>query len=134
MSTPLLIREYRMANMRPSMTEGDKLRLKKDGFDFMDITDHVNLGRYTTHVTEVEASAPVLSAIGDAKLSIRTMLDGVNDTHLRLDIAHLSSFWTRNYRSRWGLLSSNWIYEKVDSVRTISVKFGIVTEFNIRRY
>ena len=45
------------------MTEGDKLRLRAEGFDFMDITEHQNLGsiRRALPPTQLPSALPEIS-------------------------------------------------------------------------
>ncbi|KAL1744154.1 Zn-dependent exopeptidase [Schizophyllum fasciatum] len=99
------------------MTEGDKLRLKQQGREFMDITEHPNLGRLNAQrpqpMVKPELSSSAFQGVGAA----RGLLAGeITTEHLRADIAKLSSFWNRNYRSNWGLLSSNWVFDHVSSI------------------
>ena len=100
------------------MTEGDKLRLKKAGHDFMDITDHPDLGQRNSLRARVKTDLPSVGLTKETKSFTRAMMDDLDDKHLRADIAKLSSFWNRNYRSPWGLLSSNWIHDQVEAVRS----------------
>jgi len=99
------------------MTEGDKFRLKKAGYNFMDITDHPNLGQINAQKTLTNHFLLDSNPVDDqTKSSIKSMMMELDDKHLRADIAKLSSFWNRNYRSNWGLSSSNWIYDQVEAV------------------
>jgi leucyl aminopeptidase len=99
------------------MTEGDKYRLKKAGYNFMDITDHPNLGQIN-HQRGLANAVSLDNPIDDkTKSSIKAMMTGLDDKHLRADIAKLSSFWNRNYKSHWGLSSSDWIHDQVEAVR-----------------
>jgi leucyl aminopeptidase len=104
------------------MTEGNKFRLKKAGHDFMDITDHPDLGQHNSQRQRVKADLPSVGLSEQAKSSIKAMLIDLDDKHLRADIAKLSSFWNRNYRSTWGLLSSNWIYDQVQAVSKYNLR------------
>jgi leucyl aminopeptidase len=99
------------------MTEGDKYRLKKAGYNFMDITDHPNLGQINSQ-RALTNGVSLNNPIDDkTKSSIKAMMQGLDDKHLKADIAKLSSFWNRSYKSHWGLSSSNWIYDQVEAVR-----------------
>jgi leucyl aminopeptidase len=99
------------------MTEGDKYRLKKTGYNFMDITDHPNLGQINRQRALTNAVSLNNPIDDKTKSSIKAMMTGLDDKHLRADIAKLSSFWNRSYKSHWGLSSSNWIYDQVEAVR-----------------
>ncbi|KAL1686675.1 Zn-dependent exopeptidase [Schizophyllum commune] len=98
------------------MTEGDKLRLKQQGLEFMDITEHPTLGALNAQRPQRFVNPePKLSA--QSSDAVRALLAGeITTDHLRADITKLSSFWTRSYRSNWGLLSSNWVYDHVSSI------------------
>ena len=104
------------------MTEGDKLRLKQQGLEFMDITEHPNLGALNAQRPQRFVNPePKLSA--QSSDAVRALLAGeITTDHMRADITKLSSFWTRSYRSNWGLLSSNWVYDHVSSVRPLLTK------------
>ena len=101
------------------MTEGDKLRLKQQGLEFMDITEHPSLGALNAQRPQRFVNPePKLSA--QSSDAIRALLAGeITSDHLRADITKLSSFWNRSYRSNWGLLSSNWVFDHVSSVRPL---------------
>lgn len=105
------------------MTEGDKLRLKKAGYAFMDITDHPDLGILNVK-TKTNILSPSLRLHGSDETFVKAMMEDLDDTHLRADIAKLSSFWNRSYRSRWGLLSSNWIHDQAEAVCIICYYSG----------
>ena len=86
----------------------------------MDVTDHPELGMLNANK---EKRAWYLKPLTEElKAAIKSMLADpeINDAHLRKDLTKLSSFWNRSYRSPWGLLSSDWIYERVGDVSTQS--------------
>jgi len=80
----------------------------------MDITDHPHLGSINSQRTFTELFHDTEIT---EKSSVKSLFEGVDDTYLRKDIAKLSSFWNRNYRSPWGLASSNWVHDTVYKVR-----------------
>ncbi|KAI4521650.1 Zn-dependent exopeptidase [Schizophyllum commune Loenen D] len=99
------------------MTEGDKLRLRAEGHDFMDITDHQDLGfvRRALPPTQLPAALPEISI--DALGEIVRLTDDLTDyTQMQDDLANLTSFWTRSYRSLWGARSSDWLYGYVGDI------------------
>ncbi len=129
---PLNLRSRRLvqlfnetANSPRWITEGDKYWLRLQGVKFMDVTDHSRLGSLNQLRQEFVPSRKI-----DYKTSLPThpfnvdyiqrTFDSLNTTDLKLDIAKLSSFWNRNYRSPWGLASSNWIYESAENVSAVS--------------
>jgi bacterial leucyl aminopeptidase len=97
------------------MTEGDKLRLKKAGSDFMDITDNQLLGAVNALRVRPQQAYDFDATAADEVDRLMLGLDDAVD-YLKADITKLSSFWTRSYRSQWGVLSSNWIHSQVSEV------------------
>ena len=90
--------------------------MKKNGVHFMDVTDHLDLGERNKR-----RSAPASfsqTPIQAADADIVSILDDLEDAipHMREDIMKLSSFWTRNAYSPWGLASSDWVYDHVSEV------------------
>ncbi|KZP14543.1 Zn-dependent exopeptidase [Athelia psychrophila] len=106
-------------------SEGDKLRLKKDGYSFMDITDHQDLGELNKQRLRTAAVSPTLTI--NAKSTVDAMTAELNTRHLREDLEVLSSFWTRNYYTHWGLRSSNWIHDQVEKVLATSPTAAVKT-------
>ncbi|KZP19025.1 Zn-dependent exopeptidase [Athelia psychrophila] len=101
-------------------SEGDKLRLKKDGVSFMDVTDNQRLGELNAQRLTTKSIQP-LQVLEERKLAVQSMFPADLDaTHLKADIEKLSSFWNRSYRSQWGLLSSNWIYDQAEAILNTS--------------
>ncbi|KZV93709.1 Zn-dependent exopeptidase [Exidia glandulosa HHB12029] len=100
------------------MTEGDKLRLKRAGRDFMDITDQPNLGSYNAQRQSMlyteQSLLPALPASQRERL--HAAMQVLDEQNLRDDIAVLSAFWNRNYRSDWGRKSSHWVFEHVQGI------------------
>ncbi len=106
------------------IAEGDKYRFRLQGVKFMDITDHPYLGALNHRLQKLKR--PVHLRRCDPSMSsptpasniglIHRAFDSLNATHLKSDIRKLTSFWSREYHSRWGAASSNWIYESVNKV------------------
>uniref|UniRef100_D8QF49 Peptide hydrolase n=1 Tax=Schizophyllum commune (strain H4-8 / FGSC 9210) TaxID=578458 RepID=D8QF49_SCHCM len=89
------------------MTEGDKLRLRAEGYDFMDITNHQDLGSIRRALPPAQ-----LPSADDVNL-----VPGLADyTQMQDDLGNLTSFWTRSYRSLWGARSSDWLYGYVGEI------------------
>ncbi|EJD54524.1 Zn-dependent exopeptidase [Auricularia subglabra TFB-10046 SS5] len=103
-----------------TMTEGDKLRLKRQGKAFIDITEHPDLGALNAHrasLRRVKAPRVLEMSLDDAERSrVRKAIEVLDEQHLRDDIAVLSGFWNRNYRSEWGRRSSHWVFEHVQGI------------------
>lgn len=84
----------------------------------MDVTDHPDLGALNAQrLRTVDLKQETLLAHNlSAHEDVLEMIEDLDDSHLRKDIAKLSSFWNRSYRSAWGLASSNWVYDTIDTV------------------
>lgn len=104
------------------MTEGEKLRLKKNGYSFMDITEHPELEQLNVQSAAVNVVPLSVGVTEHTKSLINSMAGDLDDQHLRADLAKLSSFWNRNYRSPWGLLSSNWIFDQALAVSSLNAR------------
>ncbi|KAH7106739.1 Zn-dependent exopeptidase [Auriculariales sp. MPI-PUGE-AT-0066] len=112
------------------MTEGDKLRLKRLGTAFMDITDHEDLGRVNAMRPSQLHSAPVeLSNDDTVKKTIEKLFEPLDDSHLRADIKELTAFYNRNYKSDNGRKSSDWVFDHVSSIVSKSTLKTSVTKF-----
>ncbi|KZV80607.1 Zn-dependent exopeptidase [Exidia glandulosa HHB12029] len=99
------------------MTEGDKLHLKRQGREFMDVTDHPSLGALNAQRASLVHARPPVSALANSTRDrLHAVMDSLDDKHLRKDIEILSSFWNRNYRSLWGKRSSEWIFSHVEDI------------------
>jgi leucyl aminopeptidase len=57
------------------------------------------------------------------KQSVKALMENLDDKHLRADIAKLTSFWNRSYKSPYGLASSEWLYSHVESVGFLRFSF-----------
>lgn len=104
------------------MTEGDKLRLKRAGRSFMDITEHTDLGALNAQRPSQLHSSRALSPMlpPSDKERLRAAMEVLDEQNLRDDIATLSSFWNRNYRSEWGRKSSHWIFKHVQGILNVT--------------
>ncbi|KAF7968213.1 hypothetical protein HWV62_31647 [Athelia sp. TMB] len=100
---------------RSSASEGEKLRLRKAGLAFMDITDHAHLGTLNAQRPRPRTpTSPTLNA--RAQAAVARMTARLNTAHLRADLGALSAFWTRAYFTYWGARSSDWIYAQVEQI------------------
>jgi len=115
-------------------TEGEKLRLKKAGKSFIDVTDHPRLGEL--NLARIRTDSLPGSSLGfdhvAPKESVKAMISEIDDAHLRKDIAKLSSFWNRSYRSPWGLASSNWVHDTVRDLLNSTAHAAIKT--SVRKF
>ncbi|CAH0015300.1 unnamed protein product [Clonostachys rhizophaga] len=94
------------------VTEEDKWEMRRNGQNFMDITETQKLG--TQHVA---ASSPVVfpkKAVHQAEVT--KLSKDLNKKNLQANLEKLTSFHTRYYKSDYGLQSSDWVLEKVNSI------------------
>ncbi|OHE97708.1 peptidase family M28 [Colletotrichum orchidophilum] len=94
------------------MTEGDKLRLRRKGRKFRDITDYQEL--YADHVNGFAGKAN-LPKISHQRL-IKPLFPKVNQTNMHDVLKHLTSYYNRYYGGVTGEESSVWLHDHVASI------------------
>jgi len=104
------------------ITEEDKWELRRNGVNFMDITDTQALGLQELHTQRTYSfpSAPAFNT------TIRPMLSHLNTTHMERNLEHFTAFHTRFYKSTSGAESSAWLLNKVNETVAASgaLKYG----------
>jgi leucyl aminopeptidase len=93
------------------ITEEEKWELRRNGQQFMDITDTQDLGAYHVATSNVAFPRKVIHKDDVAKLS-----KNLSKENMQKNLEKLSSFHTRYYKSEYGLQSSEWVLEKVNSI------------------
>ncbi|KAF9234736.1 Zn-dependent exopeptidase [Melanogaster broomeanus] len=90
------------------MTEGDKLRLRKQGLSFMDLT-----GR--EHLFGAKVSSAKQTTWPDLRYQekVKEVNQLLKIDEMKYNLGNLTSFHNRYYRSEFGVQSSRWIYDKV---------------------
>ena len=91
------------------VTEEQKWELRREGRQFMDITDHQDLGlsRITARSTPVYPKKPLLQS------DVKPMLKNLSKDHLEEHLEKFTSFHTRYYKSDYGRQSSEWLLKTV---------------------
>ncbi|KAI9461343.1 Zn-dependent exopeptidase [Boletus coccyginus] len=89
------------------VTEGDKLRLRKQGLGFMDLTGRQDVFRLSVH--EKQTEWPELRY----QKKVLEVIQSLNVTEMEDNLVDLTSFFNRYYRSEFGVQSSRWIYDKL---------------------
>ncbi|ATY62237.1 LAP2 like [Cordyceps militaris] len=94
------------------VTEEDKWELRRNGQNFMDITENRQLGaskmgtratvQFPTKVTQKKAVAELSTTLSKSEM--------------QKNLDKFTSFFTRYYKSDYGLQSSDWVLEKVNSI------------------
>ncbi|OAA60818.1 LAP2 like protein [Cordyceps fumosorosea ARSEF 2679] len=92
------------------VTDEDKWELRRNGQSFMDITEHRELGTAGTRAT-VQFPKKVTQQKSVAELS-----KSLSKSEMQKNLEKLTSFYTRYYKSDYGLQSSDWVLEKVKSI------------------
>ncbi|KAF8837815.1 Zn-dependent exopeptidase [Paxillus ammoniavirescens] len=90
------------------MTEGDKLRLRKQGLSFMDLT-----GREDHFAAKVSGEKQTVWPALQYQDKVKEVIEGLKIEEMVYNLGNLTSFHNRYYRSELGAQSSRWIYDKV---------------------
>ncbi|KAG9311492.1 Zn-dependent exopeptidase [Chiua virens] len=91
------------------MREGDKLRLRKHGVPFIDLTRHKDLFTLTPSSKDKVTEWPPLRH----REKINTVIKSLQVQEMMYNLGNLTSFYNRYYLSEHGARSSRWIYNKV---------------------
>ncbi|KAG5918063.1 hypothetical protein E4U42_007012 [Claviceps africana] len=98
------------------MTEGDKLRLKRQGKKFADVTDHDEFIQANQRSSQAaQAHLPTLSHQG----LVKSLLPLVSTQRLRSDLETLTSFYSRYYICEYGERSALWLHDQIAEVRYV---------------
>lgn len=116
--------ELRLIQTSPSETrwvsEEDKLELKRQGINFMDITETQDLGFSVEALTRKK---PVFPSKPKCHSTIRPILKNLNTTKMEANLKEFTSFYTRYYKSEYGGRSSEWLRKRIaDTAPGISIK------------
>ncbi|KAF8457774.1 hypothetical protein BGX38DRAFT_1085978 [Terfezia claveryi] len=106
--------ELRLIQTSPSetrwVTEEDKLELKRQGINFMDITETQDLGFSFEALTRKK---PVFPPKPQYPSVIRPILRNLDIAHMEANLREFTSFYTRYYRSSYGRKSSEWLHKQI---------------------
>ncbi|KXJ90391.1 peptidase [Microdochium bolleyi] len=94
------------------LTEGDKMRLRRKGRKFVDITDNAD---YYTDVDSLLAGDPHLPEFRHQRL-IKPLLSHVSTDRMRAAIEHFSGFYNRYYGDVIGAHSASWLHDQIAAV------------------
>ncbi|KIJ63872.1 hypothetical protein HYDPIDRAFT_112847 [Hydnomerulius pinastri MD-312] len=93
------------------MTEGDKLRLRKQGLAFMDLT-----GREDLFAERASTDGQTVWPELQYQEKVKEVNMGLKIEEMKYNLGNLTSFHNRYYRSEYGVQSSQWIYDKVHEI------------------
>jgi leucyl aminopeptidase len=88
------------------MTEGDKLRLRRQGLGFIDLTDHQDM--HVCHGS-AESTWPELQH----QEKVASVIKLLSKDEMKNNLGNLTSFHNRYYRSEFGVQSSRWLYNQI---------------------
>ncbi|KAI5866688.1 Zn-dependent exopeptidase [Durotheca rogersii] len=109
------------------VTEDEKWELRRSGKQFMDITDHGDLG---THRSIAARTTPVFPGKVQLQSEIHPLLKNLSKDLMREHLEKFTSFHTRYYKSDYGRQSSEWLLKTVQEtiVEAGADKFGVKAE------
>ncbi|TFB02637.1 Leucine aminopeptidase 1 [Trichoderma ghanense] len=97
------------------MTEGDKLRLKRQGKKFVDITDHEDFYKEQVHALAGEARRVDLPKLSHQRL-VKSLLPRVSTEKMHDVLEHMTGYYTRYFGSVTGEESSQWLYNHIAEI------------------
>ncbi|KAF5515400.1 Leucine aminopeptidase 1 [Colletotrichum siamense] len=95
------------------MTEGDKLRLRRKGKKFRDITNHQDL--YAEDSVGAWSGKANLPKITHQRL-IKPLFPKVNQTEMHDVLAHMTSYYNRYFDGPTGEESSQWLHDHIAEI------------------
>jgi leucyl aminopeptidase len=94
------------------ITEDEKWALKRQGLNFMDITDTQDLG---TLLRTTSTSVTYPSKVAYNK-TVMPLLKELEKKNMRSNLETFTSFHTRYYKSQYGIQSSEWLLKQVTKI------------------
>ncbi|KAJ6114780.1 peptidase family M28 [Penicillium sp. IBT 16267x] len=113
------------------MTEGDKLRLRRQGKKFVDITDHEEF--YAEQIHTQTAGKPHLPELVHESL-IRPLFSKVNQPRMSDVLYHLTGYYNRYYGDIHGELSSEWLHEHIAENELTRIEKKIIAKSPFRTH
>ncbi|KAI9845473.1 MAG: Leucine aminopeptidase 1 [Thelocarpon superellum] len=108
------------------VTEDEKWALRRQGLNFMDITDTPYLGMNRALRTQTIAfpSEP------KHQEELAPLLKNLSTSNMRENLEHFTSFHTRYYKSTYGAESAAWLYGRINTtiVEAGADKYGVRVE------
>ncbi|TQS32721.1 hypothetical protein Golomagni_06956, partial [Golovinomyces magnicellulatus] len=100
------------------LTEGDKLRLRCKGRNFVDITDHHEF--YAQQVDTMAGHAMANSSVDLPKLThqslVKPLFPQVSTEKMHNVLEHMTGFYTRYFRSTTGEQSALWLHNHISEI------------------
>lgn len=97
------------------ISEYEKLKLRRSGVKFMDITNHQS---WFWSTKEEEVPVPVYNYPTNVSYSkdVSNLITDIKLENLHDNLANFSSFYTRYYKSENGFKSSTWLFNKLNEI------------------
>lgn len=109
------------------VSEWEKLRLKREGVNFFDVTKHSWF--YTKEEPIVVPKYNFPEAVHH-NTTVKELIEQVDEQNLRDRLGVFSSFYSRYYKSDSGRASAKWLLETIDSIVANSTQAISVKPFN----
>lgn len=93
--------------------ESEKLQLLRRGVHFMDITNHIPFLKSESEPIAVEYNYP--KSLSNQE-SVKELVAAIDTNSMYDTLAELTSFYTRYYKSSYGLEAANWMYERITNI------------------
>lgn len=103
-------------NTREYHSENDKLRLKREGRNFIDVTDYYVKYREMDASLQQEQKKVEFPDSVSHKDTVNTWAKNITQSNMKNWLEHFSSFHTRYYKSDTGFESSQWLHDEVESI------------------
>ncbi|KAI5854110.1 hypothetical protein BZA05DRAFT_371241 [Tricharina praecox] len=96
------------------VTEDQKLELKRQGINFMDITEHPSLGLQNAVLAATSQKPTVKFPDSPAfQKTIKPLLSTLDKSSIQANLEKFTSFYTRYAKSDYGRQSSEWLQNRV---------------------
>ncbi|PYI09916.1 peptidase family M28 [Aspergillus sclerotiicarbonarius CBS 121057] len=95
------------------MTEGDKIRLRRRGQKFMDITDHQEF--YAEQATTASTSNPNLPDLAHKRL-VKPLFAHIETQRMYDVLQHMTSYYNRYYGDFHGEMSAEWLHSHIAEI------------------
>ncbi|KAI0858068.1 peptidase family M28 [Xylaria cubensis] len=110
------------------MTEGDKLRLRREGHKFKDLTD------FQDDVDVSWAGRAHLPELSHQRL-VKPLFPKISTDNMRKVLAHFTSFYNRYYGDVYGEHSAQWLHDQIaDIIKTAPFHTHISLEYFTHRF
>ncbi|CUS08094.1 unnamed protein product [Tuber aestivum] len=111
--------EKRLIHLSPTetkwVTEEEKLELKRQGFNFMDVTDYQHLGYENAFRTASQKKPAVkYPSKPEQQKTVKPLLEKLDKKKMQGNLEKFTSFYTRYAMSDTGRQSSEWLLKKIN--------------------